>query len=108
MAFVLKKTASYKWPVKVETPADGGTFDKQTFDAIFKKIGRTAFNALIDKGDDVFIDGILEGWDGILDEDGKVIPFTEKSKKELCDDSCFTKAVIKAYADSILGEPAKN
>jgi hypothetical protein len=108
MAFVLKKAASYKWPVKVETPADGGTFETQTFDAIFKKLGRTAFNALVDKGDDAFIDGILEGWDGIKDENGKDIPFTEKTRKDLCDDSCFVKAVIKAYSDSVLGEPAKN
>ena len=108
MAFVIKKAASYKWPVKVETPADGGTFEKQTFDAVFKKLGRAAFNALIDKGDDAFIDGILEGWDGIKDEDGKDIPFTEKTKKELCDDSCFVKAVITAYYASVTGEPVKN
>jgi hypothetical protein len=108
MAFIIKKTASYKWPVKVETPSDGGIFEKQTFDAVFKKLGRTAFNALIDKGDDAFIDGILEGWDGIKDEDGRDIPFTEKTKQELCDDSWFVKAVIRAYSDSILGEPVKN
>ena len=108
MAFVIKKAASYKWPVKVETPADGGMFEKQTFDAVFKKLCRAAFNALIDKGDDAFIDGILEGWDGIKDEDGKDIPFTEKTKKELCDDSCFVKAVITAYSASVTGEPVKN
>jgi hypothetical protein len=27
MAFVLKKVASYKWPVKVEIPVDGGKFE---------------------------------------------------------------------------------
>lgn len=108
MAFVLKKNASYKWPVKVETPVDGGKFEKQTFDAIFKKISRSAFNDLVDKGDDALIDGILEGWDGIKDEDGKDIVFTEKNKKELCDDPYIVKALISAYADSITGAPAKN
>ena len=108
MAFILKKAASYKWPVKVETPIDGGKFEKQTFDAVFKKLGRAAFNLLVDKGDDAFTYGILEGWDGIKDEDGKDIPFTQKARKDLCDDSCFVKAVIRAYSDSVLGEPAKN
>jgi len=76
MAFVFKKTASYKWQVTVETPIDGGKFEKQTFDAVFKKMSRSAFNDLVEQGDDALIDSILEGWDGISDEDGKEIPFT--------------------------------
>jgi hypothetical protein len=41
---------------------------------------------LVDEGDDALLDQILEGWDGIKDEDGKDVPFTQKTKKELCDD----------------------
>ena len=108
MAFVLKKTASYKWPVTVETPIDGGKFEKQTFDAVFKKMSRSTFNDLVDKGDDALVDGILEGWDGIKDEEGKEIAFTQKNKKELCDDPYVMKALIQAYADSVIGAPAKN
>ena len=76
MAFVLKKTASYKWPIKVEIPVDGGKFETQTFDAVFKKMSRSAFNKIVDEGDDALIDAILQGWDGIKDEEGKDIPFT--------------------------------
>jgi len=108
MAFVFKKTASYKWQVTVETPIDGGKFEKQTFDAVFKKMSRSAFNDLVDKGDDALIDSILEGWDGIADESGKEIPFTAKAKKELMDDPYVVRALITAYADSITGAPAKN
>jgi hypothetical protein len=108
MAFVLKKTASYKWPVTVETPIDGGKFDKQTFEAVFKKMSRSAFNDLVEQGDDALIDSILEGWDGISDEDGKEIPFTVKTKKLLTDDPYVVRALISAYADSITGAPAKN
>ena len=108
MAFVLKKTASYKWEVKVETPVDGNRFESQTFEAVFRKISRSAFNALVDKGDDALLDGILEGWDGINDEAGKPVAFTEKNKKELCDDPYVMKALIQAYADSVTGAQAKN
>jgi len=108
MAFVLKKVASYKWPVTVEIPIDGGRFEKQTFDAVFKKMSRSAFNDLLDKGDEALVDGILEGWDGIKDEDGKDLPFSQKNKKELLDDTYVMKAVIQAYADSIVGAQAKN
>jgi len=108
MAFVLKKTASYKWEVKVEIPVDGNRFETQTFEAVFRKMSRSAFNDLIDKGDDALVDGILEGWEGIKDEEGKDVPFTQKNKKELCDDPYVMKALIQAYADSVTGAPAKN
>lgn len=108
MAFVLKKTASYKWPVTVETPIDGGKFEKQTFDAVFKKISRSTFNELLEKGDDALVEGILEGWDGIKDEDGKEVPFTQKTKKEVCDDHYIMKALVQAYADSVTGVLTKN
>jgi hypothetical protein len=107
MAFVLKKVASYKWPVTVEIPNEG-KFDKQTFDAIFKKMSRSAFNDLVDKGDDALVDGILEGWDGVKDEDGKELAFSQKAKKELVDDPHVMKAIITAYAESITGAAAKN
>jgi hypothetical protein len=108
MAFVLKKVASYKWPVTVETPVDGGKFQKQTFDAIFKKMSRSEFNNLVEQGDDALVDQIVEGWEGITDEDGKEIPFTQKTKKELTDDPYVMRALITAYADSVMGASQKN
>jgi hypothetical protein len=108
MAFVLKKVASYKWPVTVETPIDGGKFQKQTFDAIFKKMSRSEFNNLVEQGDDALVDQIVEGWEGITDEDGKEIPFTQKTKKELTDDPYVMRALITAYADSVMGASQKN
>ena len=108
MAFVLKKTASYKWEVKVEVPVDGNRFETQAFEAVFKKISRSAFNDLVDKGDDALVGEILLGWDGINDEDGKPVPFTEKNKKQLCDDPYVLRGLIQAYADSVTGVTAKN
>jgi hypothetical protein len=108
MAFVLKKTASYKWPVTVETPIDGGKFEKQTFDAVFKRMSRSAFMDLLDKGEEALVEQILEGWDGVLDDDGKEIAFTQKNKKEMLDDPYVIRALITAYADSVAGVLAKN
>ena len=108
MAFVLKKVASYKWPVKVEIPVDGGKFETQTFDAIFKKMSRSSFNDLVDKGDDALVGEILLGWEGINDDAGKPVPFTEKNKQQLCDDPYVLRALIQAYADSLTGVTSKN
>ena len=47
MAFVLKQSDTYKWPVTVEIPIDGGRFDKQTFDAEFKRLPQERNTAIL-------------------------------------------------------------
>ena len=108
MAFVLKKVSTYKWPVEVSVPVDGGKFKKETFTAIFKKMSRSAFNELIDEGDDALVDQIIEGWEGIKDEDGEEVPFCAGTKKELFDDPYVLRALIESYTDSITGATEKN
>lgn len=108
MAFVLKKVSTYKWPVEVSVPVDGGKFKKETFTAIFKKMSRSAFNELIDDGDDALVDQIIEGWEGIKDEDGEEVPFCAGTKKELFDDPYVLRALIESYTNSITGAAEKN
>lgn len=108
MAFVLKKVSTYKWPVEVSVPIDGGRFKKETFTAIFKKMSRSAFNELIDEGDDALVDEIIEGWEGIKDEDGEEVAFCDVTKKELFDDPYVLRALIQSYTDSITGATEKN
>jgi hypothetical protein len=108
MAFVLKKVSTYKWPVEVSVPVDGGKFKKETFTAIFKKMSRSAFNELIDEGDDALVDQIIEGWEGIKDEDGEEVPFCAGTKKELFDDPYVLRALIESYTNSITGAAEKN
>ena len=108
MAFVLKKVSSYKWPVSVEVPVDGGKFKKETFTAIFKKMSRSAFNDLIEAGDDALIDQIVEGWEGVKDEDGNEVEYNDENKVALFDDPYVLRAVITAYTDSVTGSQAKN
>lgn len=108
MAFVLKKASSYKWPVAVDVPVDGGKFKKETFTAIFKKMSRSAFNDLVDQGDDALVGEIIEGWEGIKDEDGEDVEYSEAARRELFDDPYVLRAVITAYTDSLTGAQAKN
>ena len=44
MAFILAQSDSYSWPVTVEFPVDGGRFEKQTFDAEFKRLHNHELN----------------------------------------------------------------
>jgi hypothetical protein len=108
MAFVRKKSSTFKWPVTVESPVDGGRFENETFDAVFKRIGRSEFQKLIDKGDIELIEAVLQGWEGITDEAGKELPFTKATVKEQLDDPYFTRGIIAAYLASLEGSKAKN
>ena len=108
MAFVRKKVATYKWPVTVEYPSDGGHFEKQSFDVVFKRLGRSKFSELVDKGDIELLEAVLESWEGIEDEDGKPVPCTAAVRKEFFDDPYFCRGVVKAYLESLEGAPAKN
>ena len=86
MAFVRKKVKTFKWPVTIEEPADGGTFDASTFDITFKRLGRKEFSALSEKGDLILLKAIVLDWDGITDEDGKAVPFSIDTLREFSDD----------------------
>ena len=87
---------------------DGGRFESETFDAVFKRIGRSEFQKLIDKGDLDLVETVLTGWEGIADEAGKELPFTKSTLKEMLDDPYFTRGIIAAYLASLEGGKAKN
>lgn len=126
MAFVLKQSASYKWPVSVKLPADGGKFDKQTFDAEFKRLPQARINEIqaevqlrikaaernepVDNGitDQSIANELLVGWSGVVDAEGDEVPFSESTKQLLLDIPTVASAIIVAYFDSLTGTKAKN
>lgn len=108
MAFVRKKSSTFKWPVTVEFPVDGGRFEKETFDAVFKRIGRSDFQKLVDKGDTDLIEAVMVGWEGMQDEAGKELAFSPSNLKEQIEDPYWNRGVIGAYLKSLEGASAKN
>ena len=126
MAFVLKQSSSYVWPVTVKLPINGGKFEKQTFDAEFKRLPQTRINKLQvevqarikssernETADDSISDqsiaeALLIGWSGVHDEDGDEVPFTESMKQQLLDIPTMATAIIVAYFDSLTGVKTKN
>jgi len=108
MAFIRKKVKTFKWPVSIEEPADGGTFETTTFDAIFKRLGRSEFLKLSEKSEFDLLKVVLTGWDGIEDENGKALPFSIEAVRELSDDPYWIRGVLKAYTDTFEGAKAGN
>lgn len=114
MAFVLKQSDSYVWPVTVEIAIDGGRFDRQTFDAEFKRLPQARNNAIIAAAraetttDLEVAEEVLVGWKGITDDAGKDVPYSETAKAQLLDVPGVSAAVVEGYINSLLGAKRKN
>lgn len=108
MAFIRKKVKTFKWPVSIEEPSDGGLFETNTFDATFKRVGRADFVKLSDKSEFDLLKAVLTGWDGIEDENGKAVPFSVEAMRELSDDPYWIRGVLKAYTDTFEGAKSGN
>lgn len=123
--FILKKEATFTYPIVYFQPADGGGQVKQTFDAIFKILPQSRINELsllvdkkkkeIDKGifdgiditDDKIADEILVGWEGIeLDE--KPFPNTVENKKMLLDQVGLSLLLVEKYFEEVAKQKEKN
>ena len=114
MAFVLKQGDSYKWPVSHDMPVDGGKHARYTFDAEFKRItqsriremGELIENNEITEAD--LVSEVLLGWEGINDEDGNAIKYSQKALSLVIDVPMLATSISKAFFDSIAGAKRKN
>lgn len=126
MAFVIKQSDSYSWPITFEIPVDGGRHEKQTFDAELKRLPQSRIVEIQEAvqkrlsaiqrdeetadmiTDHEIANEILIGWNGINDEDGTAVPFSERSKTQLLEIPTVTAAIVRAYFDSLSGARRKN
>ena len=115
MAFVLKQNdSSYKWPVVYNMPVDGGRHEKHTFDAEFKRVTQTRIREIgehIENQEITEVDllnEVLLGWDGINDEDGNPIKFSQKALQQVIDVPMLATDISKAFFNSIAGAKRKN
>jgi hypothetical protein len=115
MAFVLKQSASYTWPVPLLIPIDGGRREKYSFDAEFRRLPQSRINEIIKlaralelgRGDDESLDDktaakeILAGWAGVTDDAGKEIPFSESALEQLLEIPTIAGQIITAWFKSM-------
>jgi hypothetical protein len=112
--FVLKQSDSYSWPVSFEVPIDGGRHERQTFDGEFKRLPQSRIREigkLIDDGDildSAIAAEVLVGWSGVTDDEGKEIPFSQKSLDQLLDVPLLATSIVVAYFASLQGAKRKN
>jgi hypothetical protein len=116
MAFVLKQSATYKWPVTLIIPADGGRREKHTFDGEFRRIPQARINEIrrlqfleeqgrLDVSElltpQEVATEVLAGWSGVVDDEGEEIPFSETALNQLLDLPGIAAQIMTAWGQSI-------
>ena len=123
--FILKKEATFTHPIVFYTPGDGGSQNKETFDAVFKIIPQSRINEIgvqaqkkekelkegimdgTDISDLLIADEILVGWEGITDGD-KEVPFTPATKKQVLDIAGLANLLVPEYLEIVEQQKTKN
>ena len=102
MAFVRKKVKTFKWPVEVKEPSETkpGKFDSHEFTAIFNRVARSVLEGVTESEGASLLKKVLVGWEGIKDEDGDEIKFSEAELDDFADDVDWLKAVLAAYTST--------
>jgi len=114
MAFVLKQSDTYSWPVSFDIPVDGGRHQRVTFDGVFKRVSQSRLREIsqLIQEDQLteaeLVSEILVGWSGITDDDGKEMPFSQKALGELLDVPMLATAIAATYLESHQGAKRKN
>ena len=114
MAFILAQSDSYSWPVTVEFPVDGGRFEKQTFDAEFKRLPQSRIEQVIERSntdtikDAEFAREVIAGWKGVTDAKGADVPYSNEALGKLLDVPLVAGAIVQAFFASLTGAKRKN
>lgn len=110
--FKIVQETSYKWPVNVFIPRDGGKFTKATFTAEFKALPQGEIDSLLQDSregdrDANFSNECLIGWSAVQDADGSELPYSDEAKEKLLQMSYVRNAVVSAFFESISGGAAR-
>lgn len=103
--FKLNISDTFTWPVEVLIPVDGGKFDKQTFDAVFKRRTKDELAELQGRDgmtDDLFVREVLTGWAGITDG-GEDVPFSDTALAQVLAVPGVSGAIVTAYYSAVAG-----
>jgi hypothetical protein len=123
MAFVLKQSDTYTWPITLILPVDGGRREKHTFDGEFKRLPQTRINEIVrqaramergrlneDEGledQDAAIE-LLAGWSNVVDDEGNEIPFSTKALDQLLEIPTVAGQIVRAWFESLEVAKRKN
>jgi hypothetical protein len=118
MAFKLKQSTSYNWPVPLVIPVDGGKRETHTFDACFKRLPQSRIDEIrqlavaIDRGrvdedeanERQMVSEIVVGWDGVVDDNNDPIPFSITGLAEMLEIPTVANQILREFFNSLQSE----
>jgi hypothetical protein len=114
MAFILKQSDGFTWPVSIDLPVDGGLYEAQTFDVKFKRMSRKWISDIAkkieaDEAADVDVAReVIMDWSGITDGAGKDLPFSQKALEQLLDIPTMAGELVMLFFKATAGAKTKN
>lgn len=103
---ILNHNTPIVWPVKVSVPVDGGDAKVFEFNAHFRLLPLS--EATEQSADQEFLARVLVGWDGVQDEAGNALEFSDEARTKLCDISYAKAGILAAYFECSAGSARKN
>ena len=103
--FKLAQKRTITWPVTVNIPQDGGRTQKATFDGEFEVLTQEEAEQAVRAEKDL-LEVQLIGWNGVKDEAGEPVAFSEAAKKQLLDITYVRGALFTAIAEINNGRAA--
>lgn len=121
MQFKLAETYRYWWPVtvRVPDPDQAGKIAEQSFRVQFQPLDREAqlaegetaaalktMRELVDHEIRNAL-SVVRNWDGVVDDAGEILPFSEARLKQALRHSWFRDGIQAALKESLSGEEAR-
>lgn len=105
--FVLAKECTFTWPVSVLVPGSG-RHEAKTFQGRFRVVPARRAAELMgpERAPLPLLREALIGWQGVVDEQGQAVPYSEAARDALLDHPFVLAAVARAYADALSGGAA--
>ena len=115
MAFVVKQSDTYFWPVEIEVASskNAGRHEKHTFDAEFKRISQSRVEEIISLGENApvsdrdLVAEIMVGWKGVTDGTEE-LPWSEANRDMVLDIPKVATSIVTAWTASLTGARKKN
>lgn len=111
MNFQLSKTRQVNWPVTVDVPQDGGAVKPHLFNVVFDIMSQDEYDTFMTEKSDIdFLMRVIVGFgDGLDNENGQPLAFSEANVEMLCKNAGFIRiGLINAYNEAFAGIASKN
>lgn len=116
MAFKISRSQTYRWPIKIRLPKDGGGCTVETFEGEFRRLKQSRIDELrrqliaqeqgrLEDGEitaEAAICEILAGWSGIMDDDGEELAFSPSALAQIVELPTVAMQILRAWGESLM------